>query len=93
MSISHTHTSSLREAPHFLSVSISAPEGAFDFILCRCVAFVYFACSLREQVLAPLLERCLGDGYFVISGDEQLARGDFRLLPLVEAPQILLHAV
>ena len=46
--------------------------GLFDLILCRYVAFTYFAPLLQKQVLSRLLERLLPDGYLAIGGEERL---------------------
>ncbi len=50
----------------------SAPGGMFDLILCRNVAFTYFARPLQEQVLDRLLEHLLPGGFLVIGKKEHL---------------------
>src|SRR6266516_268658 len=66
-----------------------APAGCFDVILCRYVAFTYFAPSLQREVLARLVERLLPNGYLVIGTQERLPGEALRLAPLRAAPQIL----
>lgn len=54
------------------------PEGPFHLVLCRNVAFTYFARSLQGEVLARLLERLAPGGLLAIGAHESLpqdARG------------------
>jgi chemotaxis protein methyltransferase CheR len=67
----------------------SAPDGMFDLILCRNVAFTYFARPLQEQVLDRLLAHLLPGGFLVIGRKEQLPQIISALTPLDGAPQIL----
>ena len=69
-----------------------APAGPFDLILCRYVAFTYFAPAIQKQVFSRLLERLLPDGYLAIGGDERLPCDCAALLPLQGAPQIFKKA-
>ncbi len=69
-----------------------APAGPFDLILCRYVAFTYFALPLQKQVLLRLLERLLPAGYLAIGGDERLPCDCAQLAPLARAPQIFKKA-
>src|SRR5512143_3205979 len=64
-----------------------APKLLFDLILCRYVAFTYFAPLLQKQVLARLAGRLLPDGYLAIGTHERLLEGA-ALTPVVGAPQI-----
>jgi len=48
------------------------PEGSFDLILCRNVAFTYFEAALQAEVLARMLERLLPGGALVIGLHESL---------------------
>lgn len=48
------------------------PEGPFDLILCRNLAFSYFAEPLQQQVLEGLLSRLEQGGYLVIGKHERL---------------------
>jgi chemotaxis protein methyltransferase CheR len=67
-----------------------APAGLFDFILCRNVAFTYFARPLQDRVLGRIMERLLPNGYLAIGTHEQLPGDGAALTPLVGAPQIFL---
>jgi chemotaxis protein methyltransferase CheR len=66
-----------------------APAGWFDVILCRYVAFTYFAPSVQREVLARIVERLLPNGYLVIGTHEHLPGEAWSLVPLRPAPQIL----
>ena len=48
------------------------PEGDFDLILCRNLAFTYFEEPVQRQVLARLVERLRSSGAFVIGSHEEL---------------------
>lgn len=63
-----------REGLSFLRQDLRAqlPEGPFHLVLCRNVAFTYFAPPLQQQVLARLLERLVPGGLLVIGGHESL---------------------
>src|SRR5262249_52856924 len=65
------------------------PAGWFDVILCRYVAFTYFAPSLQREVLARIVERLLATGYLAIGTHERLPGEMSSLAPLRAAPQIL----
>lgn len=67
---------------------VDAPPGLFDMILCRYVAFTYFAQSLQKEVLARVLARLLPNGYLVIGTHEQLPTVEVPLAPIEGAPQI-----
>jgi chemotaxis protein methyltransferase CheR len=79
-----------REAIDFLyqDLRTQAPTHLFDLILCRYVAFTYFALPLQRQVLARFADRLLPNGYLVIGTHEQLPGDGPALAPLVGAPQI-----
>jgi chemotaxis protein methyltransferase CheR len=62
------------------------PERQFDLILCRYVAFTYFAEPLQRTVLAGMMERLRPLGYLVIGTHERLP-GDTPGLA-VHAPQV-----
>jgi len=55
------------------------PEGPFHLVLCRNVAFTYFAPPLQREVLARLVARLVSGGLLVIGGHESLPEGDFGL--------------
>jgi chemotaxis protein methyltransferase CheR len=65
-----------------------APDSLFDLILCRYVAFTYFADALQRQVLMRLIDRLAPHGYLAIGTHEQLPIGAITLQPLPGAPQI-----
>lgn len=67
----------------------TAAAGWFDVILCRYVAFTYFAPLLQREVLARIVERLLPKGYLVIGTHEHLPSEASSLAPLRAAPQIL----
>jgi len=51
------------------------PEGPFHLVLCRNVAFTYFAPPVQREVLARLLERLAPGGLLVIGAHESLPEG------------------
>lgn len=63
-----------------------APAGRFDLILCRYLAFTYFAPALQQQVLGRMVERLLPRGYLAIGTHETLP-ATARLAPL-DPPQV-----
>ncbi|MGO8843428.1 MAG: CheR family methyltransferase [Methyloceanibacter sp.] len=65
-----------------------APEGLFDLILCRNVAFTYFEAALQGEVLDRLVERLAQSGYLVIGAQEKLPREMSCLIPLPGVPGI-----
>jgi len=65
-----------------------APAGCFDLILCRYVAFTYFALPLQQQILARLLAQLLPNGYLVIGTHERLPSNGPALTPLYGVPQV-----
>ncbi|HYA21083.1 MAG TPA: CheR family methyltransferase [Burkholderiales bacterium] len=79
-----------RESIEFLDQDLRSemPPRLFDLILCRYVAFTYFAVPLQRKVLARMLERLRPRGYFVIGTHEQLPSEVSGLVSLVGAPQI-----
>jgi len=68
-----------------------APNGPFDLILCRNVAFTYFEAALQGEVLSRLVERLAAPGYLVIGAQERLPAEVRCLVPLPEVPQILMR--
>lgn len=78
-----------REGITFLSQDLrsEAPPGLFDLVLCRYVAFTYFAPPLQKQVLDRLMERLRPHGYLVIGAHEQMPEAS-HLAPLAGAAQI-----
>lgn len=51
------------------------PEGTFDLILCRNLAFTYFDKTVQDEVLARLDAHMSPGGYLVIGGHERLPAG------------------
>ncbi len=80
-----------REGIEFLSQDLRSetPIAFFDLILCRNVAFTYFALPLQERVLARVVERLLPNGYLAIGRHEQLPGDGTPLTALAEAREIL----
>ena len=64
------------------------PPRIFDLILCRFVAFTYFAVPLQRKVLASMLERLRPQGYLVIGSHEQLPGDVPELIALESTSQI-----
>jgi chemotaxis protein methyltransferase CheR len=48
------------------------PDGSFDLILCRNLAFTYFEAAVQAQVFAHLDDRLRPGGYLVIGSHERL---------------------
>jgi chemotaxis protein methyltransferase CheR len=67
---------------------VETPTSVFDLILCRYVAFTYFAPPLQRSVLDRIVGRLSPDGYLVIGSHERLPDGSTRLLPLAGTRQI-----
>jgi chemotaxis protein methyltransferase CheR len=57
------------------------PDGAFDLVLCRNLAFTYFDDVLQRTALAGLLERVVAGGALVVGRRERLPEGDWPLAP------------
>jgi chemotaxis protein methyltransferase CheR len=51
------------------------PDGPFDVVLCRNLAFTYFDAELQQEVLGRLLARLRPGGLLVIGGHERLPEG------------------
>ncbi len=64
------------------------PGLRFDLVLCRNLAFTYFAEPLQHQVLAGIADRLAPHGYLVIGMHERLPSVEPALMPLAGAPQI-----
>jgi chemotaxis protein methyltransferase CheR len=69
-----------------------APAYLFDLILCRYVAFTYFALPLQHEVLIRIMERILPGGYLVTGTNEELPCEGSALGSLADAPQIFKKA-
>ena len=70
----------------FQDLRLEAPDLLFDLILCRYVAFTYFAVPLQYQVLGRIVERLLPNGYLVIGTHERLLGDVATLAPLAGRP-------
>jgi len=66
-----------REGLTFLRQDLRAemPEGPFHVVLCRNVAFTYFARPLQHEVLTGLMKRLVPGGLLVIGAHESLPEG------------------
>lgn len=62
-------------------VKETAPDGPFQLILCRNVAFTYFAEALQKQTLHTITERLVPGGVLVIGALEALPAGVWGLEP------------
>jgi chemotaxis protein methyltransferase CheR len=51
---------------------VEMPDGPFHLVLCRNVAFTYFAPPLQREVLARLVKRLVPGGLLVIGAHESL---------------------
>jgi chemotaxis protein methyltransferase CheR len=51
------------------------PDGPFDLILCRNLAFTYFAGEQQRAVLRAIRARLAADGFLMIGGHERLPAG------------------
>jgi chemotaxis protein methyltransferase CheR len=81
-----------REGVSFLLQDLrsEAPNGPFDLILCRNVAFTYFEAPLQRETLSRLVERLTMPGYLVIGAQERLPQELDSLAPFPGVPQILM---
>jgi chemotaxis protein methyltransferase CheR len=79
-----------REGIEFLhqDVRSDAPARLFDLILCRYVAFTYFAGPLQQRVLLRIVDRLAPHGYLAIGTHEQWPSIEPALQSLTGAPQI-----
>jgi chemotaxis protein methyltransferase CheR len=78
-----------REGVTFLQQDLrtQAPPGPFDLVLCRNLAFTYFAPALQQRVLAAFAERLVANGTLVLGAHERLH--DARFIALDSVPQLL----
>jgi chemotaxis protein methyltransferase CheR len=68
------------------------PPHLFDLVLCRYVAFTYFALPLQRTVLARMADRLQPNGYLVIGSDEKLPDDVRDLTSLTDAPEFFQKA-
>lgn len=69
-----------------------APARDFDLVLCRYVAFTYFAEPLQRQVLTRLLQRLRPQGWLVIGTHERLPGDAAELTELAPGARIFRKA-
>lgn len=79
-----------REGLRFLNQDLrrDAPDGLFDLILCRNVAFTYFEAPLQREALVRLIEHLAVPGYLIIGAKERLPQEIAGLVPLSGVPEI-----
>ena len=84
-----------RDGLRFLHQDIraEAPTASFDLVLCRYLAFTYFAPPLQEQVLARIVDRLLPNGYLAIGTHERLPNYGAALTRLDRSPQIFRNSL
>jgi chemotaxis protein methyltransferase CheR len=72
-----------RQGIQFLRQDVrqEAPPGPFDLVLCRNLAFTYFAGSLQEAVLERIAAALAPQGVLVIGGHEHLPGSTVRWRP------------
>jgi chemotaxis protein methyltransferase CheR len=68
------------------------PPGPFDLILCRNLAFTYFADAEQSAILEQLLERLAPGGAFIIGLREKLPAASLRLAPWGAVPGVFRRA-
>jgi len=81
------HRRDIAFTPH--DVRSAAIPGLFDLILCRNLAFTYFAPRLQCQVLEQIIAKLRPHGWLVIGAHERLPRPAAGLVPLAAAPHML----
>ena len=79
-----------RQGINFLVQDLRAQTatGPFDLVLCRYVAFTYFAEPLQRRTLLRISTQLLPGAYLVIGTHERIPDRDFGLTPLSDLPQI-----
>ena len=87
----HCIKTQYREGVEFLHQDLrkESPGLLFDLILCRNVAFTYFAAPLQRQALARIIGRLAPHGYLAIGAHERLPNVQPSLTQLSGAPGIL----
>ena len=56
------------------------PDGPFDLVLCRYLAFTYYDEELQREVLARLRARLAPGGLLVLGAKERLPASDLSML-------------
>ena len=62
-------------------IRVAAPPGRFDLVLCRNMAFTYFAEPVQRTVLLRLMGALVGGGALVIGAHERLPEGAADVAP------------
>lgn len=57
---------------HLQDVRQETPEGSFDLVLCRNLAFTYFSRMVQEEVWARIQERLVAGGIVLVGEHEEL---------------------
>jgi chemotaxis protein methyltransferase CheR len=70
----------------------SMPDGPFDLILCRNLAFTYFDEALQRQIADQLRQRLRPDGFLVLGSHEALPAGAGGFVAIAAAPEIYRRA-
>ncbi|MCA6114643.1 hypothetical protein J6524_06880 [Bradyrhizobium sp. WSM 1738] len=81
-----------REGVIFLKQDLrsEAPPGPFDLILCRYLAFTYFAPSLQQRILRVFAARLVPNGFLVVGSHENVA--DPRFPSIAGMPHVFTRA-
>lgn len=80
----------LRRGVRFEQQDMSSvlPDGPFQLILCRNLAFTYFDPALQRRIASDLLQRLAPGGFLVLGVHEHLPAGIEGVLPWAGAPAI-----
>ncbi|KPL17406.1 MAG: hypothetical protein AMJ92_11735 [candidate division Zixibacteria bacterium SM23_81] len=57
------------------------PEGIFDLILCRNLAFTYFEEDLQRAIIGEVIEKLEPNGFFIVGSQESIPSGIPHLSP------------
>ena len=57
------------------------PEGIFDLILCRNLAFTYFEEDLQRAIIGEVVEKLESNGFFIVGSHESIPSGIQHLSP------------
>jgi chemotaxis protein methyltransferase CheR len=64
------------------------PDGPFDLVLCRYLAFTYFDAQGQREVLRGIDERLVAGGYLVVGAQESLPGSVSDLMPCRTRPDL-----
>ena len=76
---------------HLSDIRAEMPDGPFDLVLCRNLAFTYFAPDLQQEILDGIVKRLATDGALVIGSHETLPPDNQMLTP-GEVPSVFRHS-